>query len=88
MCMMDVLDEVGDDAARSCYWAFGDWSDLWRETKAVPEGVDLRGAMAAHDEVGQLRWARCLLELARAAAQMCPASMAAACHEMLTKLSR
>lgn len=42
LCLMDVLDEVGDDVARRCYWDFGDWSDLWRETKHVPIGVNLQ----------------------------------------------
>lgn len=53
MCVMDVLDEVGDDVARRCYWDFGDWSDLWRETKHVPSGVNLQvstyvGAVCTH----------------------------------------
>jgi len=39
---MDVLEEVGDDVARRCYWDFGDWSDLWRETRHVPSGVSLK----------------------------------------------
>jgi hypothetical protein len=39
---MDVLEEVGDDVARRCYWDFGDWSDLWRETKHVPNAVTLQ----------------------------------------------
>lgn len=42
MCVMDVLEEVGDDVARRCYWDFGDWSDLWRETKHVPNGISLQ----------------------------------------------
>jgi hypothetical protein len=42
LCVMDVLEEVGDDVARRCYWDFGDWSDLWRETKHVPSGVNLQ----------------------------------------------
>jgi hypothetical protein len=39
--LMDVLEEVGSDAARRCYWDFGDWSDIWRETKPVPAAVTL-----------------------------------------------
>lgn len=39
--IMDVLEEVGADVARRCYWDFGDWSDLWRETKHVPPDVTL-----------------------------------------------
>lgn len=40
--IMDVLEEVGGDAARRCFWDFGDWSDLWRETKHVPLDVSLQ----------------------------------------------
>lgn len=43
---MDVLEEVGDDVARRCYWDFGDWSDLWRDTKHVPTGVHLQVSSA------------------------------------------
>lgn len=42
LCVMDVLEEVGDDVARRCFWDFGDWSDLWRETKHVPNGGHLQ----------------------------------------------
>jgi hypothetical protein len=42
LCVMDVLEEVGDDVARRCFWDFGDWSDLWRDTKHVPNGVHLQ----------------------------------------------
>lgn len=45
---MDVLEEVGDDVARRCYWDFGDWSDLWRETKHVPSGVSLKVRTGSH----------------------------------------
>lgn len=34
--LMDVLEEVGPDLVRRCYWDFGDWSDLWREFKTLP----------------------------------------------------
>jgi hypothetical protein len=44
--------------------------------------------MAASDEVGRLRWMRCLVELARAACHMCPTSMGVAYLEMMHKLAR
>lgn len=40
--VMDVLEEVGVDVARRCFWDFGDWSDLWRDTKHVPLDVTLQ----------------------------------------------
>ncbi|WIA40102.1 hypothetical protein OEZ86_013510 [Tetradesmus obliquus] len=86
--VMDVLEEVGVDVARRCFWDFGDWSDLWRDTKHVPLDVTLQSVMAASDEVGGLRWMRCVVELARAACHMCPVSMGVAYMEMLHKLAR
>jgi hypothetical protein len=40
--VMDVLEEVGADVSRRCFWDFGDWSDLWRDTKHVPLDVTLQ----------------------------------------------
>lgn len=52
LCLMDVLEEVGDDVARRCYWDFGDWSDLWRETKHAPTGVNLQVGSPAGKAAG------------------------------------
>lgn len=48
----------------------------------------LQAVMGASDEVGILRWTRCIVELVRAASHMCPTSMGVAYLEMLHKLSR
>lgn len=53
--IMDVLEEAGTDVARRCFWDFGDWSDLWRETKHVPLGVSLQvGPPASNHDAGNL----------------------------------
>lgn len=44
--------------------------------------------MSASDDVGCLRWARCSIDLARAAVAMCPASMGVAYSQALFKLQR
>jgi hypothetical protein len=44
--------------------------------------------MSASEDVGCLRWARCAVDLARAAAAMCPASVGVACAQALAKLQR
>jgi hypothetical protein len=44
--------------------------------------------MGVGDEVGTLRWTRCIVELVKAASHMCPTSMGVAYLEMLHKLSR
>lgn len=48
----------------------------------------LQAVMSASDEVGTLRWTRCIVELVRATCHMCPTSMGVAYLEMLHKLSR
>ena len=37
--MMDVVEEVGYDSSRRCYWDFGRWSDLWRVWRRVGEDL-------------------------------------------------
>ncbi|KAI8469209.1 MAG: cell morphogenesis central region-domain-containing protein [Monoraphidium minutum] len=86
--LMDVLEEVGGDAARRCYWDFGDWSDVWRDARPAPPDVGLESLMPASDDVGCLRWARVTIEIVRAAAAMCPATAGAACALALAKLQR
>lgn len=48
----------------------------------------LQSVMGVGDEVGTLRWTRCIVELVGAASHMCPTSMGVAYLEMLHKLSR
>lgn len=36
--LIDVIEEVGADVARRCYWDFGRWSDLWRVWHLDPAG--------------------------------------------------
>lgn len=46
---MDVIEEMGDDCARRCYWDFGRWSDLWRVWR--PAGNDRQPEEAVDFEV-------------------------------------
>jgi hypothetical protein len=67
--IMDVLEEVGSDVARRCYWDFGDWSDLWRETKRVPLDVTLLvSGLSLTAAVVQPEW-----RVSRTACTQCPA---------------
>lgn len=36
--LMDVVEECGGDLVRRCYWDIGDFSDWWRQYRAVPLG--------------------------------------------------
>ena len=40
--MIDIIEESNDGIMQSCYWDFGDWSNLWREYRQVPKGVSLQ----------------------------------------------
>ena len=33
--LMDVVEQMGDDVARRCYWDWGPWSDLTRLWRPV-----------------------------------------------------
>lgn len=33
--LMDVIEQMGDDVARRCYWDWGPWSDLARLWRPV-----------------------------------------------------
>ncbi len=46
--LMDVVEECGGDLVRRCYWDIGDFSDWWRQYRAVPLGEQFT--------VGGWRW--------------------------------
>lgn len=57
--------------------------DKAREFALPPQAL-----MAASDDVSVLRWARCAVDISRAAAAMCPGSVAAAYTLALSRLQR
>ena len=42
---------------------FGDWSDLWREQNATPDGIPFSALLTARDEVSRMRLVRCLVQV-------------------------
>jgi Cell morphogenesis central region len=46
--LADVLEEAGPSMVRRCWWDFGDWSDLCREWKAVPEEASFNVTLTFH----------------------------------------
>ncbi|CAD7701683.1 unnamed protein product [Ostreobium quekettii] len=88
--VMDVLEEMGPNIVEHCYWDFGEWSDMWRRWRHVDEGVSLWDAMRAFStDESDLRWSRCLGEMAIETSCTCEAALdvayAEGCHK-LTKL--
>ncbi|GKA17859.1 furry homolog-like protein [Tanacetum coccineum] len=83
--IIDVFEENGDDIIQSCYWDYNRPFDLRRKSDVVPPDATLEAMLS--DSLDKNRWPRCLSELVKYGALLCPRSVQDAKVEITKRLA-